>query len=137
MTDNDLQLLLLDDEGIQFLKQQLSNIRRTRATRNRLFDAELFADPAWDILLELFESELKQQRTSVTSCCYAARIPTTTGLRYISALCRDGIVLREPDPLDARRMFLSLSHDASLAMRSILADRRTGVAEGSWHSQCS
>lgn len=119
-SDDDLRLLQLDDEGIGLLKQQLSHIRRTRATRNKLFHPELFADPAWDILLELFESELKQQRTSVTGCCFAAEVPTTTGLRYISALCKEGVVLRAPDPLDHRRMFLSLSPEASLAMQSIL-----------------
>jgi DNA-binding MarR family transcriptional regulator len=101
-------------------QEQLTRVLRTRAVRGKFFDPELFADPAWDILLALYEAKLTQRRISVSSCCFAAQVPTTTGLRYIAALCRQGMVLRTPDPLDARRMFLSLSREGSAAMQLIL-----------------
>jgi len=106
--------------ALQVAEQQLTRVLRTRAVRARFFDPELFADPAWDILLALYEAELNQRRISVSSCCFAAQVPSTTGLRYIAALCAQGMVLRTPDPLDARRLFLSLSCDGSAAMQRIL-----------------
>lgn len=99
---------------------QLKRVLRTRAIRTQFFDADLFADPAWDILLALYKAELTQRRISVSGCCYAAQVPATTGLRYIATLCEQGVVLRKPDPLDGRRLFLSLSHAASAAMQRIL-----------------
>ena len=35
-------------------------IIKQRRNRDRFFDAQLFADPAWDILLELYAAELGQ-----------------------------------------------------------------------------
>lgn len=105
---------------IQDAERQLARVLRTRAVRSKFFDPALFADPAWDILLALYKAELAQRRISISNCCYAAQVATTTGLRHIAALCEQGVVVRTPDPLDARRMFLSLSGEASAAMQRIL-----------------
>src|SRR5437762_5630979 len=53
-----------------------------RRKRNDFFDATLFADPAWDILLELYAAELGQRRLSVSSLGLCAAIPATTALRW-------------------------------------------------------
>ncbi len=84
-------------------------ILKMRRVRDRFFDGELFADPAWDMLLELYASELGQQRLSVGCLCVGAAVPATTALRWISTLENKGLVERRADPLDARRFHLSLS----------------------------
>src|SRR3990170_2463004 len=48
-------------------EREIREILRQRRNRDRFFDAELFADPAWDILLELYGAELGQHRLSVSS----------------------------------------------------------------------
>src|SRR5437762_3206264 len=52
---------------------QVRAILRARRSRDRFFDASLFADPAWDMLLELYLAELLgERRLSVGSLCQSA-----------------------------------------------------------------
>jgi hypothetical protein len=51
---------------------------RARRLRARYFREELFADPAWDMLLDLLQAEIAQLRVPVSSLCIAASVPATT-----------------------------------------------------------
>lgn len=89
---------------------------RQRRLRERYFDAELFADPAWDILLDLTAARAEGRRVSVTSLCIAAAVPATTALRWIAQMTESGLLVREQDPEDKRRAFVALSEPAADAM---------------------
>lgn len=91
-----------------------------RLKRRRYFGDELFADPAWDILLELYALRCEQRRTSVSKLSLGAAVPTTTALRWIEKLDQEGLVDREPDPCDARRIWVELSDRGFRAMESYL-----------------
>jgi DNA-binding MarR family transcriptional regulator len=82
---------------------------RARRLRERYFAASLFADPAWDILLDLAAARLEGRLVSVSSLCIAAAVPTTTALRWIKNLLDLGMLDRSADPADARRAFIGLS----------------------------
>lgn len=89
-------------------------VRKILAARKRraaLFSDELFSDPAWDILLELYALHLEQQRTSVSSVCVTASVPASTALRWIAKLEGGGLVVRTEDPLDARRSWIALTSE--------------------------
>jgi DNA-binding MarR family transcriptional regulator len=90
---------------------------RARRLRARFFDEELFADPAWDMLLDLLQAEIAQHRVPVSSLCIAAAVPATTALRWIKTMTDVGLFKRRADPHDGRRVFVELSSDASKAMR--------------------
>jgi hypothetical protein len=90
---------------------------QARRTRARYLTSELFADPAWDIVLDLLRAELAHERISVSSACIAAAVPPSTGLRWLKTLEQHGLVLRQCDVLDARRTFVVLSRDTSMALR--------------------
>jgi DNA-binding MarR family transcriptional regulator len=90
---------------------------QARRTRARYLTPELFADPAWDILLDLLRAEIAHERISVSSACIAAAVPATTGLRWLKALEQQGLVVRHRDLLDARRTYVTLSSDTSMALR--------------------
>lgn len=97
----------------------ISDVRtviRARAERTRFFGADLFADPAWDILLELYACELSQQRLSVSKLTYASNVPATTVLRWLGVLEQQGLIARYPDPRDGRRVWISLSPAGSESM---------------------
>lgn len=94
---------------------------RARRLRERFFDADYFADPAWDMLLDLLAAEIAQHRVPVSSLCIAAAVPATTALRWMKTLTDQGIFRRRADPHDGRRVFVELSSEASLAMRQYFA----------------
>lgn len=88
-------------------------IIRARRLRDRYFGAELFADPAFDMLLDLMAHRLESQRVAVSSLCIAAAVPATTALRWIKALTDQGMFVRTADPHDGRRVFIELSDQAA------------------------
>jgi DNA-binding MarR family transcriptional regulator len=89
---------------------------RLRRNRDRFFPMEIFADPAWDILLELYAAELGQHRITVSCACAGAAVPATTALRWINTLEENQLVQRTNDRFDGRRIFLSLTDDGLAAM---------------------
>jgi hypothetical protein len=95
-------------------------ILRQRRLRNRFFDSTLFADPAWDMLLDLMAARLEGESVSVTSLCIASAVPSTTALRWIRTLTDTGLFERRADPADGRRIHISLTDPAALAMCSYL-----------------
>jgi DNA-binding MarR family transcriptional regulator len=104
--------------------QQAATVRAVRHERRRrgeFLNSALFADPAWDILLELFLAELEQRRTSVGGLCSAANIPLTTGLRWLDALNRERLISKRADPVDRRRVYVSLSTEASERLTAYFA----------------
>ena len=85
---------------------------RGRRERDNHFDDDLFADPAWDMLLDLYAARLEERRLSVSSLCAAAAVPPTTALRWITVLCSRGLVVRASDPVDTRRILVTMTDDA-------------------------
>ncbi len=95
-------------------------ILKLRRDRDRFFPAELFADPAWDMLLDLAAARLEGKPVPVSSLCIAAAVPTTTALRWVRSLSEAGLLERRLDPDDARRTFISLADPAAAAMMNYL-----------------
>lgn len=96
-------------------------IIRQRQLRARFFDADLFADPAWDMLLDLTAARAERARVSVTSLCIASGVPPTTALRWISQMTEAGLLQRAEDETDRRRAFISLTEKAAEAMAQYFA----------------
>ncbi|TKD53272.1 winged helix DNA-binding protein [Sphingomonas baiyangensis] len=95
-----------------------------RRLRARFFPADLFADPAWDMLLDLFAAHLERARVSVSSLCIAAQVPSTTALRWIKTMQEAGLLERSDDPFDRRRAFMALSQAAVGGMQAYVAATR-------------
>jgi hypothetical protein len=97
-------------------------IIRQRQLRARFLDGEIFADPAWDMLLDLTASRIEGKRVSVTSLCIAAAVPPTTALRWIGQMVEAGLFVRVNDDTDRRRAFIALSDEAAAAMARYFAE---------------
>lgn len=92
-------------------------IYRDRRVREDIFgDPGLFGEPAWDLLLDLFIAAREGKQVPVTSACIGAAVPTTTALRWLSTLESAGLVVRENDARDARRVFVRLTDKAYRTM---------------------
>jgi DNA-binding MarR family transcriptional regulator len=92
-------------------------VQTARKRRAALFEGDLFSDPAWDILLELYALHLDQQRASVSGLYAASGVPPTTALRWIAKLENDGLLVRTGDSVDARRSWIKLTEDGVERMR--------------------
>jgi DNA-binding transcriptional ArsR family regulator len=95
---------------------------RRRNARARYLPKVLFAEPAWDMMLDLLQAEMMDRRVSVSSVCMAAGVPPTTALRHLKRLEDEGLILRQPDPFDGRRFWLQLAPDVSTSIRRWFAD---------------
>lgn len=85
---------------------------RDRQRRTDHFDAELFGEPAWDMLLDLYIAACERRQVSTTSACIGANVPVATGLRWLQVLETRGLVCRTADPADARRVWIALTAKA-------------------------
>ncbi len=110
-----------DYAGPTVTAREVRAVIRQRRLRDELFDPELFADPAWDMLLDLYAAKLDRARVSVSSLCIAAAVPATTALRWIKTLTESGLFERIADQHDARRIFVTLSDGATAAMHRYFA----------------
>ena len=89
--------------------QQVRSVIKSRRLREHVFGENLFGDPGWDMLLDLYASHLEQKRVSVSSLQIASAVPGTTALRWMTRLEAKDLLRRHSDPFDARRVFVALS----------------------------
>jgi DNA-binding MarR family transcriptional regulator len=94
---------------------------KLRRLRDQHFPPDLFADPAWDILLDLYAANLEGKSVSVSSLCIAAAVPPTTALRWITTMTEHKALVRKQDPNDARRVFIGLSEDSEERLAAYFA----------------
>lgn len=102
----------LENPDRDTLKSLVRTIQRTRQKRSDFIDASHFADPAWDIMLDLTSAALEGRSVPVLSASFAANVPVTTALRYVRLLVSSGLVKRWDDPTDKRRSLLALEDGA-------------------------
>lgn len=97
-----------------------------RQARFDHFPAELFHEPAWDMLLALFVAHEERRTMNVKTLVGSAHAPVTTSQRWIDHLHKLKLIDRVIDPVDRRRMEISLSDAGYAAITAYL--RRMGAA---------
>lgn len=80
-----------------------------RRMRADIFGAELFAEPGWDILLDLYAAHARGCRVQITSLAPMSGVPSSTARRWARKLIALDLVVQERDPRDHRLTFLKLS----------------------------
>jgi hypothetical protein len=80
-----------------------------RHIRDRVFGRELFPNPAWNILIELFIAAEEGRNVTIKSACVAAGVPQSTALRHIAHLIEVRLTARAQHPSDARSAYLKLT----------------------------
>lgn len=92
-----------------------------RRQREQIFGStELFGEPAWDILLDLYIAHAQGKMVSVSSACIGSASPATTGLRWLAVLTEQGLIAREADTHDHRRIMVRLTDKGLIAMERFL-----------------
>jgi CheY-like chemotaxis protein/DNA-binding MarR family transcriptional regulator len=96
---------------------ELRKLRRGHPVLSDLDDTES------DLLLELLRAERAGRRLSVSALSISVdidRVSSATALRRIQNLVRAGLIVRIPDPEDARRDFVTLAAEARSALDTYL-----------------
>lgn len=114
-----------DTEVLVHLAQQEYASRRSR---EHCFVAHIFAEPAWDMLLDLYVQQHRGRPVSIHSLCIAAAVPATTALRWIGKLDDLGLVARERSARDNRVIHVALTAHGLAAMERYLSHRARPTA---------
>lgn len=113
-----------DEHSAEAIAQHIALARAIYAERRRrhkFLPADLFAEPTWDILLDLYIAAREDRRVPTTSACIGAHVPPTTALRWLRILEARALVEREDDGRDGRRTFVRLTAQGLVAMDRSLA----------------
>lgn len=106
--------------------QQLSSLLEFRRARAAMFGQDLFSDPAWDILLQLYAARLEGRRLGLGD--FEGVCAATTLARWVAILERRGLVACSLDCSDPRNFSLEISSDAAARMSNLLRDFRLRLA---------
>lgn len=90
-----------------------------RRYRDQLLGAELFSDPVWDILLDLYRAEAHARTVKVSSVGLMSVAPTTA-LRWLKIMQKRGLISRRDDPLDGRRVYVELTPQGKAQIAAII-----------------
>ncbi|MAF60786.1 MULTISPECIES: hypothetical protein [Sphingomonadales] len=110
------QPLLDANEPWKARAEAASRYLKLRSQRDAIAGPSLLSDPAWDMLLDLFVGHITGRDVSVTSACLASRRPATTSLRYIERMAKQGLIRREKDCNDNRKVYLRMTEKAFRAV---------------------
>ncbi len=117
------------------LAEKMYQVRRRReALMTARFGGDIFSDPAWDIILDLYIHNSRNQDVSVTSVCAASMVPITTALRYVTVLSERGLIERTKNPKDGRSYLLRLSAAGLQAIEELLTDVDEGLETSASHA---
>ena len=99
-------------------------VRRTqtaRRLRSTFLSAELFTDPAWDMLLELFARELGEESISASEICAVAGVGASSARRWLEALEEKGLIERASQARNDNDDWIKLSAKGSAQMQRYFA----------------
>lgn len=108
------------------LQQRVAAEIKARRERERRFGAVLFSDPAWDMLLALYEAHLRSKSMSATDLCIASTAPAGVALRWISVLEREQLLIQLDEPSNPCKVRLELSARAINLMGEHFGVRSSG-----------
>lgn len=80
-----------------------------RRLREEVLGTELFSDPAWDILLDIYAAEGRGEPIQISSLAPMSGVPSSTARRWAHKLVELGLLKRDRDERDHRLSYISLS----------------------------
>lgn len=113
----------MDEPGADYLARRRMEICISQIANRQLIGRyigfALAADPAWDMLLDLYLARYRSKDIAISSLASVANVPATTALRCIKAMMAQGLVYREADVSDGRRIYIRLTAKACTALTAI------------------
>jgi DNA-binding MarR family transcriptional regulator len=114
---------LLSTEGllkpVELTEDHVLSILAALRARHAIFGPNLFSDPAWDLLLELYAAKLGFRRMTVQDAAIAIDVPGSTTRRWIALLKSRGLVEVEVDKDQPARRWVSLTAHGAAKMKQL------------------
>ena len=112
--NSDLPLIVSKHDGhaalccepalLELARQQYAERRRRGAIFGR---QDIFGEPAWDALLDLYVAMAEGRSVTVTRACVGAAVSTSTALRWLNILEAANLVVRDQEGDGPARVRLS------------------------------
>jgi DNA-binding MarR family transcriptional regulator len=100
------------------LLRRAKNILQERQRRMSRFGRAMFGEPAWEILLLLYVSELRYTTSRLVEASGATR---STAMRWIDYLEKRRFLVRTEHPTDRRSAFVALTHEGKEELAAYLS----------------
>lgn len=104
---------------IEITEDHILSILIARRGRDAVFGPDLFSEPAWDALLELYAAKLGRRRISLDDVARELDVPESTMARWIDVLTDQHIVETESDPVEPSRLWMSLTAEGQAKMKQL------------------
>jgi len=116
------RILLLEGEPptVHVTEDHILSILCVRRGREAAMGRELFSDPAWDILLELYAALLGGRKMTLGDVARSIDVPRSTIARWVSVLSDRQLILASVDVEDAAQLWLQLSPKGNAAMKNLV-----------------
>lgn len=102
--------------------ERAASVVAMRERRKKFFNASMFGEPAWDIVMALYLAEGRGQSANINVITRAAGVPLTTALRWIDYLENQQLIAREKHPTDLRATIVRLTDKAQKALELFLLE---------------
>lgn len=112
-------------QDFEITEDHIQSLLLARRARAALLGAELFSDPAWDVLLELYAARLGGRETSISELASASGTPHSTVARWVATLSERGLTASTPAP-NAETPAVSLTDEGLLKLEHLA--KRWGAA---------
>jgi DNA-binding MarR family transcriptional regulator len=100
-------------------EDHIRSILIVRRARDETFGAHLFAEPAWDVLLELYAATLGGRPMKLRDIALAISVPASTTARWIAALAERGLIASHADPNEPDVPNIGLTERGAAQMKQL------------------
>ena len=104
---------------LKLTEDHLLSLLFLRRARDAVLGQDLFSDPAWDVLLELYAAKLGGRSMSVADLAQAVATPRSTTARWIAALEERGLITSAIDPSEPDRLQVELTAEGASKMEHL------------------
>lgn len=104
---------------LEITEDHIVSILIARRGRDAVFGSDLFSDPCWDALLELYAAKLGNRRMSLDELSKAINTPASTTMRWISVLQNRGLVSSHSDAIGPSRIWVRLTDDGASKIKQL------------------
>lgn len=89
---SEIRFSTTQSEPVTLTEDHVMSVLLVRRARDQLLADNLFSDPAWDILLELFAAHLGGRKMAASDLAVAIEVPCSTTSRWVATLEQRGLV---------------------------------------------